>query len=85
MNIQLLGDRILAEILETKDKTKEGIIIPDTAKEKPQKAKVIAIGKVDAVKVNDEILFCKFTGTEITIEDKKCLILKEEDILAIIK
>ena len=95
MNIQPLGDRILVEVLEAKEKTKSGIVLPDTAKEKPQEAKVVAVGKgrvsdegktiAPELKVGDKVLFGKYTGTEITIDEKEYLILKEEDILAVIK
>lgn len=95
MKIQPLQDRVVVEVLEAKEKTKSGIVLPDTAKEKPQEAKVIAVGKGKVsdegkvispeVKVGDVILFGKYTGTEITMDDKEYLILKEEDILAIVK
>lgn len=95
MKIQPLADRIMVKVLEAKEVTKGGIVLPDTAKEKPQEAEVIAIGKgkvsdegktiVPEVKVGDKILFGKYTGTEITVEGKEYLILKEEDILAIVK
>lgn len=95
MKVQPLGDRILVEVLEAKEKTKSGIVLPDTAKEKPQEAKVVAVGKgrvsdegkaiTPEVKIGDVILFGKYTGTEITVEEKEYLILKEEDILAITK
>ncbi|UCD55329.1 MAG: co-chaperone GroES [Candidatus Omnitrophota bacterium] len=95
MKIQPLGDRILVEVLEAKDRTKGGIVLPDTAKEKPQEAKVIAVGKGKVsedgknipleVQAGDKILFGKYSGTEITADDKEYLILKEEDVLAIIK
>ena len=95
MKIQPLADRIMVEVLEAKEITKGGIVLPDTAKEKPQEAKVIAVGKGKVsdegklipteVKVGDKILFGKYSGTEITMEGTEYLILKEEDILAIIK
>lgn len=95
MKIQPLGERILVEVLEAKEKTKGGIVLPDTAKEKPQEAKVVAVGKGKLseegkvlpleVKVGDKILFGKYSGTEVTMDDKEYLILKEEDVLAIIK
>lgn len=95
MQIQPLCDRILVEVLEAKEKTKSGIVLPDTAKEKPQEAKVVAVGKgrvsnegktiAPELKVEDKVLFGKYSGTEITIDEKEYLILKEEDILAIIK
>ena len=95
MKIQPLADRIMVEVLEAKDVTKGGIVLPDSAKEKPQEAKVIAVGKgkfsdegkliPTEVKVGDKILFGKYSGTEITMDGIEYLILKEEDILAIIK
>jgi len=95
MKIQPLGERILVEVLEAKEKTKGGIVLPDTAKEKPQEAKVVAVGKGKLseegkvlpleVKVGDKILFGKYSGTEVTMDDKEYLILKEEDVLAIVK
>ena len=95
MKVQPLGDRILVEVLEAKEKTKGGIILPDSAKEKPQEAKVIAVGKGRVtedgkiipleIKVGDRILFSKYSEKEITVDDKEYLILKEEDVLAIVK
>ena len=95
MKVQPLGDRILVEVLEAKEKTKGGIVLPDTAKEKPQEAKVIAAGKGKIsedgknipleLKAGDKILFGKYSGTEITVDEKEYLILKEEDVLAIVK
>ena len=95
MKIQPLSDRIVVEVLEAKEKTKGGIVLPDTAKEKPQEAKVVAVGKgrvsdegktiPPEVKVGDTVLFGKYSGTEITMDEKEVLILKEEDILAIEK
>jgi chaperonin GroES len=96
VNIQPLGDRIVVKPLEAVEKTKGGIVLPDTAKEKPQEGKVIAVGKgkvlesgkVEApeVKVGDKILYGKYSGTEITTrEGEELLIMREEDILAIIK
>ena len=95
MKIRPLHDRILVERLEEKEVKKGGIIIPDTAKEKPQEAKVIAVGngKVSDdgkkipldVKAGDKILFGKYSGSEVKIDDKEYLILREEDILAILE
>jgi len=95
MKIQPLADRVMVEVLEAKDKTRGGIVLPDMAKEKPQEAKVIAVGKGKVsedgkvvpleLKAGDKILFGKYSGTEITVDDKEYLILKEEDVLAIIK
>jgi chaperonin GroES len=94
MKLRPLGDRIVVEPLEAEEKTKGGIILPDTAKEKPQEGKVVAIGKgkIDEngkplpmeVKMGDKILYGKYAGTEITVEGKEYMILKEEDILAVV-
>jgi chaperonin GroES len=95
MKLVPLGDRVLVEILEAEDTTKGGIVLPDTAKEKPQQAKVVAIGKgrvsddgkviSPEVKEGDKILFGKYSGTELKIDDRNLLMLKEEDILGIVK
>ena len=95
MAIQPLGDRVLVKRLEAEEKTKGGIVLPDTAKEKPQKAEVVAVGKgritesgkVEPleVKKGDKVLFGKYAGNEITYKEEEYLILKEEDILAILK
>ena len=83
------ADRVLIEPQEAQTKTASGIYIPDTAKEKPQQGKVIAAGpgKKDEpmeVKVGDVVLYGKYAGTEVTVEDKKYLIVKQQDILAIL-
>lgn len=95
MKLVPLGDRILVEILEGEETTKGGIVLPDTAKEKPQQAKVVAIGKgrvsdegkviAPEVKEGDTILFGKYSGTELKVDDRDLLMLKEEDILGIVK
>lgn len=96
MKIQPLGDRIVLRQLEAVTKTKGGIVIPDSAKEKPQEGEVVAVGKgkvldngqVHAleVKVGDKVLYGKYSGNEITTKDgEELLIMREEDILAIIK
>lgn len=87
--IKPLADRVLVEPKEAETKTASGLYIPDTAKEKPQEGKVIAAGpgKKDEpmeVKVGDEVLYGKYTGTEVTVEGKKYLIVKQSDILAIL-
>ena len=87
--IKPLADRVLIEPKEAETKTASGIDIPDTAQEKPQQGKVIAAGpgKKDEpmeVKVGDEVLYGKYAGTEVTVEDKKYLIVKQSDILAIL-
>jgi chaperonin GroES len=94
MKIRPLHDRILVERLEEQEVKKGGIIIPDTAKEKPQEGKVIAVGagKVTDegkrlsldVKVGDRILFGKYSGSEVKVDDKEYLIFREEDVLAIL-
>jgi chaperonin GroES len=95
MKIRPLQDRVIVKRLEEEDKTKGGIIIPDTAKEKPQEGKVIAVGKGKVtedgkvipldVKAGDKILFGKYSGTEIKIEGEEHLIMREEDILGVIE
>ena len=95
MKIRPLHDRILVERIEEKEVKKGGIIIPDTAKEKPQEAKVIAVGtgkvgddgkKIPLdVKAGDRILFGKYSGSEVKLEEKEYLILREEDVLAILE
>ena len=95
MKIRPLQDRVIVKRIEEEEKSKGGIIIPDTAKEKPQEGKVIAVGKGKAnddgkitpldVKVNDRILFGKYSGTEINIDGEEHLIMREEDILGVIE
>jgi chaperonin GroES len=87
--IKPLADRVLIEPKEAETKTASGIFIPDTAKEKPQQGKVLAAGpgKKDEpmeVKVGDMVLYGKYSGTEVTVDDKKYLIVKQSDILAIL-
>ena len=95
MKIRPLHDRVLVERLEEREVKKGGIIIPDTAKEKPQEGRVIAVGngKVSDdgknipldVKNGDRILFGKYSGSEVKLDDKDYLILREEDVLAILE
>jgi len=95
MNIRPLHDRLIVERLEEETKTASGIIIPDTAKEKPQQGKVIAAGKGKKteegkliamdVKVGDKVLFGKYAGTEVKIEGKEYLMMREDDIMGIIE
>ena len=94
MKVRPLHDRIMVERLEEQEVKRGGIIIPDTAKEKPQEGKVIAVGtgkvgddgkKIPLdVKAGDRILFGKYSGSEVKVEDEEYLILKEEDVLGII-
>jgi len=95
MKIRPLQDRILVKRLEEEEKTKGGIIIPDTAKEKPQEGKVIAVGggKVSEdgkvhpldVKKGDRVLFSKYSGTEVTLDGEEHLIVREDDVLGILE
>jgi len=95
MKIRPLHDRVIVKRLEEEEKTKGGIIIPDTAKEKPQEGKVIAVGKGKVnedgkvipldVKAGDRILFGKYSGSEVKIEGVEHLIMREDDILGVIE
>jgi len=87
--IKPLADRVVIEPQEAQTKTASGLFIPDTAKEKPQQGKIVAAGpgKKDEpmeVKVGDVVLYGKYAGTEVTVDDKKYLIVKQSDILAVI-
>jgi chaperonin GroES len=94
VNVKPLGDRVLVQPIEEQEMKKGGIIIPDTAKEKPQEGKVVALGtgkidengkKIDfTVKKGDKVLISKYGGTEIKIDDQNYLIMREDDILGII-
>jgi|TARA_B100001109_G_scaffold211415_1_gene179348 chaperonin GroES len=89
LNIKPLADRVLVEPAAAETKTSSGIIIPDTAKEKPQKGNIVAVGPGTkdnpvTVKVGDVVLYGKYSGTELNHEGKDYLIMKENDILAII-
>ena len=89
IKIKPLGERVVIEPAPAEEKTATGIIIPDTAKEKPQKGTVVAVpDKSDdntvVVKVGDEVLYGKYAGTEITLDDKDYLIMNQSDILAVI-
>ncbi len=95
MKIRPLQDRVILKRIEEEEKSKGGIIIPDTAKEKPQEGKVVAVGKGKVnddgkiipldVKVNDLVLFGKYSGSEINIDGEEHLIMREDDILGIIE
>jgi chaperonin GroES len=95
MKIRPLQDRIIVKRVEEEEKTKGGIIIPDTAKEKPMEGKVIAVGKGKVledgkinpldVKIGDRILFGKYAGTEVKIDGEEHLIMREDDILGVIE
>ena len=95
MKIRPLQDRVIVKRIAEEEKTKGGIIIPDTAKEKPQEGKVLAVGKGKVtddgkftpldVKVNDRILFGKYSGSEIFVDGEEHLIMREDDILGVIE
>ncbi|NMB67864.1 MAG: co-chaperone GroES [Chloroflexi bacterium] len=95
ISLKPLGARVVVEPLEQEEVTAGGIVLPETAKEKPQKGKVLSVGAGDRdekgnriamdVKVGDTVLFAKYGGTEIKIDGKKLLILRESDLLAIIE
>src|SRR5438094_7615698 len=92
MDLQPLGDRLIAEVLEEEETTVSGIVLPDTAKEKPQRGRVLAVGpgtrndKGDLVPIDlvagDEIIFSKYGGTEVKLGSDEILILRESDVLA---
>ena len=94
MALKPLGDRIVVKALEPQEKTKSGLVVPDSAKEKPQEGKVIAVGtgrllddgaiKALEVKNGDRVLYGKYSGTEISLEGTDYLILREDDVLAIV-
>jgi len=94
MNVKPLADRVLIKPLAAEEKTAGGIIIPDNAKEKPQRGEVVAVGDGAfdkdgkriplSVKKGDKVLYGKYSGTEVTLEEKKYLLLKFEDILAVV-
>jgi chaperonin GroES len=89
VNIKPLADRVIVEVSPAEEKTASGLIIPDTAKEKPQKGTVVAVGtgKKDepmTVKVGDTVLYGKYAGTEVSVDGKEYLIMRESDIFAIV-
>ena len=93
MNLKPLGDRIVAEVMEEEQTTASGIVLPDTAQEKPQRAKVLAVGSGHyefghhvplEVEVGDEVLFSKYGGTEVKVKGEEYLILSARDVLAVI-
>jgi chaperonin GroES len=95
MQLKPLADRIVVKVLTQEEKTRGGILLPDTAKEKPQEAKVMAVGSgkvlengqklAPEVKVGDRVIFGKYSGTEVKVEGEEYLILSERDILAIVE
>lgn len=95
MALKPLGDRIVIRQLEAQEKTKSGLVLPDSAKEKPQEGKVLAVGtgkllddgtvKSLDVKNGDRVLYGKYSGTEVSLEGEEYLILREEDVLAVVQ
>ena len=95
LKLRPLGDRLIVEALEGEDKTSSGLLLPETAKEKPQEGLVLAVGPgrwdeegkkrvTPDVAVDDKVIFAKYSGTEIKVGDKKLLIISEKDVLAIV-
>ena len=95
MNLKPLGDRLIVQAIEEEETTASGIVLPDTAKEKPQRGKVLAVGDgkfgddnervpIDVAE-GDEVLYSKYGGTEITVEGEDLLVLRESDVLAIVE
>ena len=94
MALKPLGDRIAVKALEAAEKTKSGLILPDSAKEKPQEAKVVAVGtgrrlddgsiKPLEIKTGDRVLYGKYSGTEVVVQGEEYLIIREEDVLAVV-
>lgn len=95
MALKPLGDRIVIKGLDAQEKTRGGLVVPDTAKEKPQEGKIIAVGpgrrlengsvKATEVKVGERVLYGKYSGTEVSSEGNDYLILREEDVLAVVE
>jgi chaperonin GroES len=95
MNLKPLGDRLIVQAVDEEETTASGLVLPDTAKEKPQKGKVIAVGEgardddgdriAPDVKVGDEVLYSKYGGTEIKVDGEDLLVLRESDVLAIVQ
>ena len=91
MNLKPLGDRVVIKKVEAEEKTEGGIILPDSAKEKPQMAEVLALGEKilddekSQIKIGDKVIFSQYAGTEINIDDEELTVLKLNDILAIVE
>lgn len=94
MNLRPLADRVVVKVIEVEEKTEGGIVLPDTAKERPQEGEVLAVGpgrRLDdgsllplSVKVGDRVLFSKYGGVEVKVEGEEYLILREDDILGVL-
>ncbi len=93
MTVKPLGERVVIKMVEAEEKTKSGIVLPGTAKEKPQDAEVLAVGagitsdekKKDEIKVGDKVIFSKFAGTEVKVDGEELIIIKLADVLAVIE
>lgn len=93
MAVKPLGERVVIKMVEAEEKTKSGIVLPGSAKEKPQMAEVIAVGagitgdekKKDEIKVGDKVIFSKFAGTEVKLDDEELIIIKLSDVLAVVE
>ncbi len=93
MNLRPLGDRVVIKKVEAEEKTKSGIVLPNSAKEQPQMAEVVAVGseiendekKKNEIKIGDKVIFSKYAGTEIKLDNKELTILKLSDILAVVE
>ncbi len=93
MNIKPLGERVVIKMVEAEEKTKSGILLTGTAKEKPQIAEVLAVGagitsdekKKDEIKVGDKVIFSKFSGTEVKVDGEELIVIKLADILAVVE
>ncbi|MFA4987820.1 MAG: co-chaperone GroES [Candidatus Brocadiia bacterium] len=95
MNLRPLGDRVLVKRLEAEERTKGGIILPDTAKEKPKEGRIMAVGtgkllengkrQKPQLKVNDRVIFSSYAGTEVKVDGEEYLIMREEDIQAVVE
>lgn len=93
MTVRPLGERVVIKMVEAEEKTKSGIVLPGSAKEKPQVAEVMAVGsgitsddkKKDEVKVGDKVIFSKFAGTEVKVDGEDLIIIKLSDVLAVIE
>lgn len=94
MNIRPLGDRVVIKLIESEETTKSGIVLPGSAKEKPQMAEVLAVGPggmVDGkevkmeVKVGDKVIYSKYAGTEVKLDDEEYIIVRQNDILAVVE
>lgn len=94
MNIKPLGDRVIIKVIESEETTKSGIVLPGTAKEKPMQGEVLAVGSGEMIdgkkvplelKVGDKVIYSKYAGTEVKVDDNEYLIVRQSDVLAIVE